>query len=446
MAGLKTSLGLTDTIAINVGAIVGAGIFALTGIAGGLCGPAIPLAYLVAALPMALALVPIGMLASVLPTAGGSFRYPSRLVSPFWGFVGVWGIMMGILLGGMPMYALTFADCLREVWPQLDRTLVAAAALAVFFAVNVVGVKSASVLQVVLFVVLVVALLTYVATGLSELEPSRLAPMLQQGAVPVLNASGMLFFAYLGANFIIDMGAEIKDAGRVIPRSLAISLPIVIVLYVLVGLATVGATGPEVYADQPLSAPARAFMPAPLALFFTVGGGLLALATTINATYMFASRFILVLAEDGVLPRAMGAVHRRFGTPHWGLAFMFVVSIVFLPFGATAFSALGMTASIGSILLLIPIMIAAMRFRRVMPEAYAAAPFKLRGPWLWIVPGAAMLFGVVFIAALVLESPRGAALLAAWMLGGVGYYWLRDRQLRRRGDPGLAAIARLGLR
>jgi APA family basic amino acid/polyamine antiporter len=445
MTGLKKSLGLADTVAINVGAIIGAGIFALTGVAGGICGPALPLAYAIAAIPMALALVPIGMLASVLPTAGGSFRYPSRILSPFWGFIGVWGIMMGILLGGMPMYALTFADFVRDVWPVLDRTTIAALALAVFFVLNVVGVKSASIAQVVMFVVLIAALLTYAVTGLTVLDPERVAPMFHQDALRVLNASGMLFFAYLGANFIIDMGAEIKDAGRVIPRSLAISLPIVIVLYVLIGLATVGAVPRELYVDLPLSVPARAFMSGPLALFFTLGGGLLALATTINATYMFASRFVMVLAEDGVFPQALGAVNRRFGTPHWGLCLMFVVSMISLPFGATAFSALGMTASIGSIVLLIPILVSAMRFPRKMPELYARAPFKLRGPWLWIVPGVALLFGAAFVVALVLESPRGAALLAGWMLGGVVYYHLRDRQLRRRGGRGLAAIAERGL-
>jgi APA family basic amino acid/polyamine antiporter len=108
--GLKKSLGLLDTVSIEVGAIIGAGIFALTGMAIARCGPAVPFAFLIAAIPMVLALLPIGMLASVLPTVGGSFRYPSRILSPFWGFIGVWGIMMGIMLGGMPMYALNFAD------------------------------------------------------------------------------------------------------------------------------------------------------------------------------------------------------------------------------------------------------------------------------------------------------------------------------------------------
>jgi len=439
--GLKKSLGLLDTVSIEVGAIIGAGIFALTGIAVGICGAAVPIAFLIAAVPMVLALLPIGMLASILPTVGGSFRYPSRILSPFWGFIGVWGIMMGILLGGMPMYALTFADYLRILFPAFDRMLIAAVTLTFFFIINILGVKAASLVQIGMFFILIVALLSYIITGIPAIDPANLTPLFPGGFASVGLAAGMLFFAYMGANFIIDLGAEIKNAGRNIPLSFAISMPIVIVIYTLMGLVTVGTVPLSMCANQPLSVPAGKFMSGPLALFFTVGGGILALATTINATFMFASRYILVFAEDEVFPKILGAVNKRFGTPHWGLLIMFVLSMIFLPVGASSFKILSITASIGSIILFFPILIATMRFPKKMPEKYAAAPFKLKGIWLWFIPVFALLFGAFFIVALIMESMAGFVILTGWMIIGLVYYIIRDRYLKKRRGMGLGAIA-----
>jgi len=440
-SGLKKSLGLLDTVSIEVGAIIGAGIFALTGLAVAKCGPGTPIAFIIAALPMALALLPIGMLASVLPTVGGSFRYPSRILGPFWGFIGVWGIMMGIMLGGMPMYALNFADYLRVIFPAFDRNLVALIALSFFFVINVVGVKAASIVQVGMFFVLLAALLVYIIWGIPAIDPANLTPLFPGGATGLVIAAGILFFAYMGANFIIDLGAEIKNAGRNIPLSFAISMPIIVVIYTLMGLVTVGTAPSSVCANQPLSVAAGHFMPPGLALFFTVAGGLLALATTINATFMFASRYILVFAEDDVFPRALAGVNRRFGTPHWGLLVMLVLALAFLPLGASSFEVLAYTASIGSIVLLFPILISAIRFPRKMPDAYARAPFKLKGIWLWIVPILGLLFGAFFIAALILESLTAFLILIVWMIIGVIYYVIRNLYLKKTRGSGLDAIA-----
>jgi APA family basic amino acid/polyamine antiporter len=218
-------------------------------------------------------------------------------------------------------------------------------------------------------------------------------------------------------------------------------MPIVIVIYTLMGLVTIGSVPSSVCANQPLSVAAGYFMPPGLALFFTVGGGLLALATTINATFMFASRYILVFAEDDVFPKALAGVNRRFGTPHWGLLIMLVLALVFLPLGASSFEVLAYTASIGSIVLLFPILISAMRFPRKMPGAYARAPYKLKGIWLWIVPILGLLFGLFFIAALIIESQTAFLILIGWMIIGVLYYIIRDRYLKKKRGAGLGAIA-----
>lgn len=443
--GLKRELGLLDVVSIEIGAMIGAGIFALTGIAIGISGSAVPIAFIVAALPMIFAVLPLGMLSSALPTIGGSFRYPSRIFSPFWGFMGVWGIMIGILLGGLPLYAYSFADYLLVLFPSLPRAGIAVAALTFFFAINVIGIKTAARAQIVMFFVLIAALLTYICGGIPNIDPSNLTPLFPKGVGSVAIAAGFLFFAYMGANYIIDLGAEIKDAGKTVPRSFALSIPMVIVLYTLIGLVTVGAVPWKISANQPLSISAEKFLSSPLAIFFTVGGGLLAMATTLNATYMYGSRYILALADDEIAPRALGAVSKKYGVPHWGLLVMYLVSLAALPLGAGSLEILGVTASIGSIVLLIPILIAAYLFPRRMPDVYENAPFKLKAPWVWLLPILAIIFGVLFTIALGVQNPLGLALFAAWMVIGAVYYWGRNHYLRTKRGIVLDDIIKKGI-
>jgi len=444
--GLKKELGLVDVVSIEIGAMVGAGIFALTGIAIGISGSAVPIAFIIAALPMVFAVLPLGMLGSALPTVGGSFRYPSRIFSPFWGFMGVWGIMMGILLGGLPLYAYTFADYLQVLFPFLPRAGIAVTALTFFFLINLLGIKIASKVQIAMFFILIAALFTYICGGIPNIDSSNLVPLFPKGIGSVAIAAGFLFFAYMGANYIIDLGAEIKDAGRTIPRSFALSIPVVIVLYTLIGLVAVGVVPWEISANQPLSISAERFLSSPLAIFFIVGGGLLAMATTLNATYMYGSRYFLALADDEVIPRPLAAVNRKYGTPHWGLLAMYLISLSALPIGASSLEILGVTASIGSIVLLIPILIAAYLLPRRMPDVYEKASFRVKGLWVWLLPGLAILFGVFFILALGRESPPGFALFVAWMVAGVIYYYGRNRYLRAKKGIDLNDIPKKGIR
>ena len=155
---------------------------------------------------------------------------------------------------------------------------------------------------------------------------------------------------------------------------------------------------------------------------------------------MFGSRFALVLGEDKIFPKPLAAVSKKYGTPYWGLFAMYLISLAALPMGAASLEILGKTAAIGSVILLIPILIASYLFPRRMPDAYKKASFKLKGFWLWLLPGLAILFGILFIVALALESPPAFALFAAWMIVGFIYYTWRNRYLKARSGIDLADI------
>jgi len=179
--GLRRVLGLADLVAIEVGTTIGAGVFSLTAMAAARTGPSVPLAYLAAAVPIVFLMMSVAMLGSALPTVGGAYRYPSRLFSPRWAVVGVWCYALGLVLGALPMYATECVHYLQAVWPGLPERPAAIGLLTLFWAINLLGVSLAAVVQGVMVVVLVAALLVFGIGGLPTVDAARFTPLFPGG-------------------------------------------------------------------------------------------------------------------------------------------------------------------------------------------------------------------------------------------------------------------------
>lgn len=273
----------------------------------------------------------------------------------------------------------------------------------------------------------------FVGVGFPTVEPANLSPLLPNGIGGVLVGGALLYFVCMGANFIVDIGGELRDAALTIPRSFLVSIPLILGLYVLTSVVAVGMVGWRPLVDRPLSVAADAALSPALAGLFTVGA-LFAIATTVNAVYMIAPKYLLVLADDGVFPSRLGEVSERFGTPHWGLAFVYVVSMAFVlsPLSLERYSTL---MAFGSILLVVPVMVSAVRLVRDRPEAYESAPVSVPPRLLVGVAGLAVVLNVGLLGLLASEEPRT---FAVWLLlvatGGV-YYLARSRYLAARDAP-----------
>lgn len=449
--GSDGGIGLPGAVAVQVGVVVGAGLFSVTGVAIGSAGPGVAVSYVVAVVAVSLSLVPTAVLGSLYPTMGGNYRYPSRLWSPRVAFLAVWGMAVSVLGGGLPLYGLSFGQYLNAVGtvdPQLaggagqylnaavavDPRVAGAVVLTAFFLVNLVGIEPAARVQQLLLVSLVASLVAFVAVGAPAVEPANLSPPFPNGVGGVLVGGALLYFVCMGANFIVDVGGEMRDAALTIPRSFLVSVPLVLVLYVLTSTVAVGAVGWEALVNRPLSVAADAALPPTISVFFTAGGALFAIATTVNAVYMIAPKYLVVLAEDGVLPTGFGAVNDRFDTPHWGLALVYLVSLAFLlsPLSLERFSTL---MAFGSIVLVIPVMVAAISLVRNRPEAYADAPFRVRPRALVAVAVVAVVLNVALLGLLVGEEPRTFAVWAGLVCLGGGYYLVRSRHAAANGTP-----------
>ena len=426
------AVGLPEAVAIEVGLIVGAGLFSLTGVAADFAGTGLPLAYVVTFAVVGASLVPTAALGAAYPTTAGNYRYPSRLWSPAAAFVAAWGLAISMFGGGLPVYALGFGQSLGEV-VSVDPRAVGVVVLTGFFLVNLVGIRLAARVQLLMFGTLVASLLVFVVLGVPAVEPANLAPPLSTGVSGVLTGAAVLYFVSLGANFIVDLGEDVRAATVTIPRSFLVSVPFVFVLYLLVSVVAVGTVGVESMAGEPLAVPAGAALSPTAATVFVVGGATFAVATTINAVFMITPKYFGALVDDRLFPAALARENDRFGTPHWGLTTIWLLSVASL-LSPLPLSKLGSLLAMGGITLIVAVMVAAVTFVRERPGEFAALDFPLSGR---VVVGCAVFAAVMNVPLLFMLAAQTPLVFAGWVgvtvVGGGVILWTRVRYFAARG-------------
>ncbi|MFF8288403.1 APC family permease [Streptomyces sp. NPDC016309] len=340
---LRRSLGVLDAVVIGLGAMVGAGIFVALGPAAGAAGsgllPGLALAGAVAYCNATAS----ARLAARYPASGGTYVYGRERLGPFWGYLAGWGFVVGKTASCAAM-ALTVG---AYVWPGQAHA-VAVAAVVALTAVNYAGVrKSALVTRVVVAAVLAVLVAVVVSCLASDaVDPARLEPAGDASAGGVLQAAGLLFFAFAGYARIATLGEEVRDPARTIPRAVPLALGIALVVYAAVAVAVLSVLGARELAGSaaPLADAARAAGAAWLVPVVRVGAAVAALGALL-ALILGVSRTTLAMARDGHLPRTLAAVHPRFQVPHHAeLAVGLVVAVVAATAdvrGAIGFSSFG---------------------------------------------------------------------------------------------------------
>ncbi|GAA2076965.1 APC family permease [Streptomyces albiaxialis] len=317
---LSRGLGLRDAVVIGLGSMIGAGIFAALAPAAEAAGGALLVSLAVAAVVAYCNATSSARLAARYPESGGTYVYGRERLGPFWGHLAGWGFVVGKTASCAAM-ALTVG---AYAWPGQAHA-VAVAAVVALTAVNYAGVhKSALVTRVVVALVLAVlaALVTAAATS-GAADTGRLDPAswwdsgTSGGAGGVLQAAGLLFFAFAGYARIATLGEEVRNPERTIPQAIPLALGITLVVYAAVAVAALAVLGPRALADAaaPLSATARA-SGADWLVPVVRGGAVLAALGSLLALVLGVSRTVLAMARDGRLPRPLAAVHPRFQVPH----------------------------------------------------------------------------------------------------------------------------------
>ncbi|MFO7898969.1 MAG: amino acid permease [Planctomycetota bacterium] len=319
---LKKPLGAMHVFSIAAGAMVSSGLFVLPGVMFGKVGPAMILSYGLAGVLMTANVLSATELATAMPKAGGTYFFIERGLGPLVGtFAGFAEWFSTALKGAFALVGMgTFAMLLLGDLSYVELRLVMAGFCMVFVVLNLLSVKGTGRFQIGMVFVLLAILLAYVGLAAPEINVHEYTPFVPHGWRSVLMGAGMVFVSYIGVTKVAGVSEEVRRPGRSIPLGLLSAFGVVSVLYIAVVAATVG-LGTFKPGQQTLTP----ISDAGGVLFGGVGQGVLALAaclafvTTANGAVLAASRVLLAMGRDQLLPKPLAAVNQRFGTPHVGI-------------------------------------------------------------------------------------------------------------------------------
>ncbi len=302
------TVGLLGAVAIGLASMLGAGVFSVFSLAYGKTQDGFFTALLLAALVASLNAASVYALATRVDRPGGIYAYSREFVGPTTSFIAGFAFVLG-KIGSIAAIAWIFGEYFLPTEHHLD----AIGAIVLLTALNILGINRTATIAAVLAVVVTGFLLV---TGLSGVAATADAPATTSvgGFAGVLPAASLLFFAFAGYARVATLGNEVRDAKRNIPRAIAISLSVVLAVYLLLSIALVRLVGGELdHIDQPLAvlnAYVNPWMPGwltPLVATLAALGSMLALLAGV-------SRTAATMAEDSELPKLL-AKRNRFGSP-----------------------------------------------------------------------------------------------------------------------------------
>jgi APA family basic amino acid/polyamine antiporter len=447
---LKKRINFFGLVSIFVGINIGGALFSLTNIAADITGPSLPLAMFIASIPVILALVPYSMFSSAWPTTSATYRY-SQLFNPSLAFIHMFTLLLCITVGGQPLFAYTFGQYFNELvtFPPVWTGVIV---FTLFYIVNLLGIKFTTILQGLLFIILMAALLLYFGMGIPHIDAVNFSPLFPNGVGRFFAASGILFTFCAGGLFVIDVGGEVVDGSRRYKSALLTSMIIVVVIYLLLHLVTVGSVPWDTLKEQgTLIVVAESFMGSGLLAFFIIGGALLACATTINMIFTIISRGIMVVSSEGLLPAFLGKVNKRFGTPHWGLTITYIgCTAALLILTSPLASGLaddpvlvfGAVTNFGLILSITVICLAGARVPKKNDLLYQRSRYRISKKTVAVFSWIAVVMNSIIFILLCMLVKKPAMMFFIFIAISVIYYFIRIRFLKKRGvePPGVPLI------
>lgn len=431
---MKKTMKFWDLVALEVGMTIGAGIFIYMPIASQSAGVGTIMAFVVAFVPMSIIMINVMLLGSTLPTTGGTFKYGAFLFSPKVAFLGLWAYLFGAFVGLFPLNALALASYMKGIWDGISLVPVALIILTFFYVVNLMGLKMASRVEIISVALLFIAIAIYTVPGIGRIEASNFEGVFAKGIGSIIYASALLTFTFAGSNAVIELGGEVENAKKNLPLSVIFSLTVVLTCYLLMAAVSFGIGG-KLLEGGTLNDVASNYLSGFLFYVFAFGGPILAIATTINATYMWGTRSLLALCKLRVFPSKLGLVNKR-GTPWVLLTIIWLLSsIMLISVGESGLNLFAAFASIGGIAVIIPTMFAVFKLKK-NETLRKMAPAIVKKKWFIFIPILGVVFSIVIMLILLYQvgvdfSTSFFLFFIVWEVIGMIYFIFRLRYLDR---------------
>jgi APA family basic amino acid/polyamine antiporter len=427
---LKKGIHLLDIVSIGLGTAVGVSIFSVVAPTAALAGPGMMISMAVAMVPMIVFAVVYAFMGSAAPVSGASYEWSRRFVHPFVGFFISWLRIAGSTTA-MVVLAVVLVSYLSMIVPMPAKPAMFVVFTVVFIA-NLLGVSVAARWQSAMLVVLLATCAIFVAISVPDIDFANFTPLLSKGWAGVIAAIPLMITLFLGIESATEVGGEIIRPGRNIPLGILISVVLTAIIYFAVAASALGVLG-----EERLSVSSAPLLDAAIVAAGKFGKPLIiasafvAIGSSINATFMIFTRFLYAMGQTGVLPSALGAVHKRFHTPHIGcfVAYAMCCAGLLLP---TNLIFLFLAVNIPTLLKYGATSLAAIFMLKKEPELYEQAPFRPRRRTILILAilGIISALGIIWMG--LSADWRPYVLLGGWAVLGVFYYLFRNRGSRTK--------------
>jgi basic amino acid/polyamine antiporter, APA family len=462
---LRRSLSAWDLTLLGIGAIIGTGIFVLTGTAAAnQAGPAIAMSYLAAGLACGFAALCYAEFASMVPIAGSAYTYAyaslGEIVAWLIGWdlileyavgsmtvaIGWSGYMQRLLLGAGIELPLWMTAAPSAATPGTVVNLPAALIVMLIMVLLVIGVRESARFNAAMVAVKLAAVVFFIVVGVSWVEPQNWTPFAPYGASGVLAAAAVVFFAYIGFDAVSTTAEEAKNPSRDLPIGIIASLVVCTLLYLAVSFVLSGIVPVTQYRSSldalpgmPTADPTAItqFLNAPVAFalaligqdwaaYLVSAGAVAGITSVLLVMLMSQPRIFFAMSRDGLLPKAISKVHPRFGTPY--ITTIITCVVVAIVAGLTQIQVVGEMTSIGTLFAFFVVCAAVIVLRIKRPEAHR--PF--RAPGGYVIP----VLGMLSSLALMLYLPVVTWVrFLVWLDIGIFIYWFYGRKHSPLADP-----------
>ncbi|MBU0530363.1 MAG: APC family permease [Candidatus Aenigmatarchaeota archaeon] len=328
---LKKELGLFETTVYGIGIILGAGIYAIIGSAAGVTGDAVWLSFVLAAIMAAFTGLSYAELSSMYPKAAAAYVYTKKAFNrKDLSFLIAWIVIIGLVVAGATV-AIAFAGYFSAIFatPIIP---VAMAAIILFTIINFIGIKESAKFNIISTFIEAGGLILIIILGFSFWGSPDVNYFAMQNGIPGLLAGvTLVFFAFIGFENVANISEETKNAHKVIPKALLISLFFSTILYILVAVSAVSVLGSSALAasNAPLTDVAVAVVGPGILWIYSI----IALFATGNTLLIFmivASRMLYGISREGGIPKIFGHVHHKKKTPFYSILVIGIASMLFI--------------------------------------------------------------------------------------------------------------------
>ena len=408
---LVRTLSLPSAIAISIGGML-SGIFVLPGVAFGITGPSVSLAFLVAGICIIPAVLSKAELATAMPKSGGTYVYIDRAFGPLFGVVSGIGLWLSLLLKSA--FSLVGLSAYLYVLVELDSfytTIVAIVSLLLVLVLNLFGVKKVGNAQLAIVGISVTSLVVLIAVGFNSVSVVPPTEFLSDGTLGFFGGVAFLYISYAGVTKIAAIAGEISQPEKNLPRTMIISLLLIMAVYVCVSMVLVRfVDGAALSTDIRPIYTAAAEIGGPIAGYIAGVVGVMTLLSMANSGLLVSSRFPFAMARDGALPKVFTSISKQYLTPVFSIiitAVAIALAIIFLDVVKIA-----KLASAFKVLMFVAVNLAVIVFRETNAQWYRP---KYKSPLYPFVQIFGILSGLFLLAFLGLQALL--SVLAVFVIG-----------------------------